>query len=127
MDHFSTLKETEYSRLRFHLLVRVWRAFGSPPDCCCCLREWVENQRESVRLSVRPRPLRGRRVERRADWRGAQFMEECYGYERNKMAMVIGVMDEDLQSCVPEFHCPSVPCSHPIQVVQLCVFLGRTD
>ena len=41
-------------------------------------------------------------------------MEECYGYERNKMAMVIGVMDEDLQSCVPEFHCPSVLSHAPI-------------
>ena len=49
-------------------------------------------------------------------------MEECYGYERNKMAMVIGVMDEDLQRCV---RVSTVQC--PIRgVVQLllCVFLG---
>ena len=42
-------------------------------------------------------------------------MEECYGYERNKMAMVIGVMDEDLQRCVrvSSVHCP---------VAALCLF-----
>ena len=34
-------------------------------------------------------------------------MEECYGYERNKMAMVIGVMDEDLQRCVRVSTVPS--------------------
>jgi hypothetical protein len=56
------------------------------------LWEWVENQRES-KVGVSS-----------ADWRSSssllcwltQFMEECYGYERNKMAMVIGVMEEDL-------------------------------
>ena len=79
----------------------------------CCLREWVENQRESVRLSVRARSVE--LIGDRERGGEAQFMEECYGYERNKMAMVIGVMDEDLQRCVrvSSVHCP---------VAALCLF-----
>ena len=77
----------------------------------CCLREWVENQRESDCPSVRTVSA-GLIGERGGE---AQFMEECYGYERNKMAMVIGVMDEDLQRCVrvSSVHCP---------VAALCLF-----
>ena len=101
-------------KLNIHVFVPPvqWRSCvaRSLPRLCCCLREWVENQRESVRLSVHPS------VVRRADWRGAQFMEECYGYERNKMAMVIGVMEEDLGCCLP--------LSHPLQLSSSVSFWG---